>query len=331
MNRHRLARVFVWFYFSINLGAGISQVLTPWLLEATYLSQFVADEYRSRLAFGVPGLLMLLATIVFWMGRHQFVHIPPAGWDSVRRAFTGESLKAIGRLSVLYLFVAVFWSIFDQGSSSMVAQAEVMDRTIDLSWISWIGAGMIPREVRPLASQIQSVNAVFILILIPVFSYVVYPAMGRLFVVSPLRKMGMGFFLTIVPISIVAWCQSRIEDGESPHVMWQILAFLILTMAEILISITGLEFSYTQAPKPIKSFIMSIWLLAVALGNYGTMMVNWLLGPQLDPPGGGPPVIARSEYFWGYAVVMVVAACLFVPVAMRYRGKSYGHDATPEG
>jgi POT family proton-dependent oligopeptide transporter len=65
---HLLSKVFGWFYFSINIGAFISMLITPLLLQ----------KYGSHWAFALPGILMFLATIVFWMGRHRFVHIPLA-------------------------------------------------------------------------------------------------------------------------------------------------------------------------------------------------------------------------------------------------------------
>ena len=46
--------------------------------------------------------------------------------------------------------------------------------------------------------------------------------------------------------------------GHTPSIAWQVLAYAILTAAEVLISITCLEFSYTQAPNNMKSFIMAI-------------------------------------------------------------------------
>ena len=65
-NAQLLERVFGWFYFSINLGAFTSTLLTPFLLES----------YGPTYAFGVPGVLMAIATLLFWMGRNKFVHIP---------------------------------------------------------------------------------------------------------------------------------------------------------------------------------------------------------------------------------------------------------------
>src|ERR1043165_2505669 len=70
-NQHLLTRVFSWFYFSINLGSAFATVLIPWFLHA--------KGFGPRWAFGLPGVAMLIATIVFFLGRKKFVHIPPAG------------------------------------------------------------------------------------------------------------------------------------------------------------------------------------------------------------------------------------------------------------
>ena len=119
-NQHLLSKVFGWFYVSINLGAAASQFATPLLLK----------HYGPGWAFGVPGLLMGLATFVFWLGRHRFVHIPAGGRDFLRETFDPTGRRAILRLLPIYLFVAVFWSLFDQGGSKWVAQATSMDRNL---------------------------------------------------------------------------------------------------------------------------------------------------------------------------------------------------------
>ena len=76
-NGHLLSKFFAWFYFSINFGAFLSQIMTPVLL----------DRYGPHVAFGVPGGLMLLATIVFWMGREKFIHIPAGGMGFLKETF----------------------------------------------------------------------------------------------------------------------------------------------------------------------------------------------------------------------------------------------------
>ena len=73
---------------------------------------------------------MLLATIIFWSGRYRFVHIPAGGKHFVAEVFSTEGRTVIARLTILYLFVAMFWALFDQTASSWVLQAEKMDRTL---------------------------------------------------------------------------------------------------------------------------------------------------------------------------------------------------------
>ncbi len=258
LNRHLLPRIFNWFYWSINLGAFASTLLTPWLLE----------WHGPHWAFGVPGLLMALATIVFWMGRWKFVHIPARGFHVFREMFSREGLVAIGKLCAIYAFVAIFWSLFDQSGSSWVLQAENMD-------LRWMGIHWLP-------SQIQALNPILILTFIPLFSYVVYPLIDRVFPLTPLRKIAVGLFIMVISFVLVAVAQMKIDAGETPSISWQIVAYVALTAAEVMVSIVSLEFSYTQAPKSMKSLIMSLWLFAVAFGNQVTARINDFI--QVDSP-----------------------------------------------
>ena len=263
-NGHLLTKIFGWFYFSINLGAFASQIMTPVLL----------DRFGPHIAFGVPGGLMLLATIVFWMGRREFVHIPAGGIDFLRETFSKEGLKIIGRLCIIYLFVAVFWSLFDQSGSKWVLQADRMDR-------NWLGIEWLP-------SQINAINPIMIMVFIPIFAWLIYPGLNKVFPLTPLRKMGIGFFVAVPSFLIPAWIEMQINAGHLPNIIWQLLAYVFLTAAEVFISITALEFSYTQAPKKMKSLILGFFLISVSMGNLFTAGVNHFI--QNESPGFTPDV-----------------------------------------
>lgn len=249
-NSGLLPRVFNWFYFSINLGAFASILLTPWLLE----------WYGPHWAFGVPGVLMGMATLIFWMGRKRFAHVPAGGMHFLREAFGKEGLTAMLKLTPVYLFVAMFWALFDQTGSTWIFQSQDMDR-------NFLGFEWLP-------SQIQSLNSVFVLTFIPLFSYLIYPAVEKYWPLSSLRKMGIGLLLMTGAFVLVSLIQVRIDAGERPSIVWQIAAFALLTASEILVSIVALEFAYTQAPKRMKSFIMCFYLAAVAVGNLLVVGVN---------------------------------------------------------
>lgn len=490
-NHQMLSKVFSWFYFSINLGACVSTLLTPVLLRD--------DRFGPSVAFGVPGALMLLATWVFWLGRHKFIHVPPAGMGAVREAFSGEGLTAIKNLSLIYICVAMFWSVFDQTASAWVLQSRRMDR-------EFLGIDLLP-------SQIQAVNPFLILLFIPLFSYIIYPFLGRFFEVTPLRKIAVGFFVTVAASATSAWIESEITGGEvisvssegdkdqfpvenilstpnpsdattrgrgwiseanpefpqeivlrlrerrawnissvrvhtavnlykflqdhtaevdkpdndspehcaareidllisesrngpwrsmgtmsldwsqhsesvefptveteyvmvrihanhggdfvslgrvevlspdsspaaghtlptnakryadavwpnvaaigyQPNIVWQFLAYALLTAAEIMISITCLEFSYTQAPRKMKSFIMSVFLLSVALGNAFTFAVNvWIQEED------GSSKLEGASYYWFFTAMILVTAVAFLLVSKTYHGRTYVQGGNPD-
>ena len=131
-----------------------------------------------------------------------------------------------------------------------------------------------------LPSQIQAINPILILLFIPLFVYVIYPLLGRCMELTALRKMSIGFFVTVGAFMISGYIEHLIAQGETPPIAWQLLAFVIMTAAEVMVSITCLEFSYTQAPLKLKSLIMGLFLLSVSLGNGFTALVNyWIQNP----------------------------------------------------
>ena len=297
-NKHLISRAFGWFYLSINLGSSISTYVCPVLLNNR--------SWGSRYAFGLPGLFMLIATIAFWMGRKKFVHIPPGGARFVREFFSTEGLGALGRLFVVYLFVAVFWSLWDQSSGGeWTLQARDLDLNI-------LGLQLLPE-------QVQVVNPILILLLVPLFNYVIYPATNRFFPLSPLRKIGIGLFVMGASFVVIWRLQVRIDAGEKPSVIWQLLAYVLLTASEVLVSITGLEFSYTQAPKRMKSAVMAAWLFTVALGNQFTAILNFLI-PTLSNLGID---LKHAAYFRFFTFLMFFTAIIFLFVARCYRGRIY--------
>jgi len=293
-NTNLLEKVFGWFYFAINFGAFFSTLATPWLLE----------KYGPSVAFGVPGILMFIATVVFWMGRNKFVHIPAGGLDFVKESFSGEGLSAILRLGVIYLFVAVFWSLYDQTGSAWVLQAKHMD-------LNFMGMQWLP-------AQVQAINPILILVYIPIFAYGIYPAINKVFPLTPLRKIGMGFFLTAASFAIPAMIENWIAAGETPSVAWQLFAYAVITAAEVMVSITCLEFSYTQAPKKMKSLIMAIFLCSVSLGNAFTASVNFFIQ---NPDGSSK--LAGAGYYWFFAALMLMTGFVFIAFAKMYQGKQY--------
>jgi POT family proton-dependent oligopeptide transporter len=294
LNQHLLSRVFGWFYFAINLGSFVSTLLTPWLLA----------HYGAAWAFGVPGVLMALATWVFWLGRHKFVHIPPAGKRFIKETLSPEGLRALGRLAVLYIFVAVFWSLYDQTGSAWVLQAERMDRSfLGITWLS---------------SQIQAINPLLILAFIPLFGRVVYPAVERVVKLTPLRKIGAGLLLAALSFWLSGWIEARLVAGDSVNIAWQLFSYVIITAGEILVSITCLEYSYTQAPRSMKSLLMAFYLVSVSAGNLFVSGVNLFI-----QNADGSSRLPGASYYWFFALLMLGVFGIYLLVSRHFKEQTY--------
>lgn len=282
LNQRLLTHVFSWFYFAINFGALASMLTIPWLLHA----------YGPAIAFAVPGLLMLVATWVFWSGRYRFIHIPPGGATLFKELGSKAGRKTLAKLVSIYLFIAMFWAMFDQTGSSWVLQAQKMDRWVfGLEW---------------LPSQIQAANPLMIMVLTPLFTYGIYPIIGRRIKLTSINKITTGLFLTAVAFAISAMIQVQLDRGIGVSIVWQIPAYLVLTSAEVMVSITCLELSYRQAPKSMKSLVMALYFLSVSLGNGFTSAVNFFIA-NVD----GSSQLTGSSYFWFFTVIMLLTALMF--------------------
>jgi POT family proton-dependent oligopeptide transporter len=304
-NKHLLAKVFNYFYLAINLGSVVSVILTPMLLR----------RFGPSVAFGVPGALMITATIIFWLGRSRYVVIPPVPPKTyIREVFSKEGLSALGGLSVIYLFTAVFWSLYEQTGSSWVLQAinPHMIKTIHI----------FGRSFTILPDQVQAMNPLFVIILVPVFAAYVYPAIDKFFKLTALRKISIGMFICALSFTIVAFMEEALNQGKDISILWQCLAYLVLTISEVMVYGTGLEFSYTQAPYNMKSLIMGFFLLSVSFGSLITAEVNYFIQ---NPDGTSK--LAGASYYWFFTWFMLVTAVLFIAVAYYYKEKSYVRQA----
>ena len=229
-----------------------------------------------------------------------------AFWGPAARRFGQEAAEgpiAVLRIITVFLMVSVFWALFDQHGSTWVAQAKLMDRHVDLGFIKF----------ELMAEQISAANPLFVMALVPLMGFALYPAVEKLGIkFTPLKRMTVGMFLASISFAIVAMAQARIDAGETVSIGWQIFGYVIITMAEVMVSVTGLEFAYTQAPRRMKSLIMGFWLMAVSLGNIiVALTARWF------------EHMAPVDFFWTFAGLMFGAACLFGLRAAFYQYKTY--------
>ncbi|MFH2203998.1 MAG: POT family MFS transporter [Elusimicrobiota bacterium] len=322
-NKHLVTKIFDVFYWAINFGSFFSTLIIPWVL----------PKFGPGWAFGIPGILMAIATWVFWLGRKIYVHVPPTGktgatgfmpvflyalrnmkqrkkgqsfFDTARVRYSESEVdgaEAAAAVFKVFATVSVFWSLFDQHGSSWVLQAKSMNLHV-------LGMDFLP-------SQISALNPIMVMALIPIFSYGVYPAIERLGVkTTPLRRMSAGMAVAASSFVVVGLLQIPIDRGVAVSVAWQFIPYLLITVAEIMISITGLEFAYTQAPRAMKSTIMSFWLLTIFAGNLFTAYISKI------------NIFEGAWFFFFFAGLMAAVSLIFIWSAARYRVRDYVEDGT---
>lgn len=293
---HQLPKIYGLFYWSINFGSFFAFLFIP----------VIKSNYGYGWAFGVPGIFMGIATLIFWMGRHTYQHVPPTRHaPPLSPELRNADFATIGRIALIFAPVSVFWSLFDQTGSTWIQQ----------------GTHMQPYYLVQLwnyqvdAETIQAVNALFVMLFIPIFTYWIYPRIDRAGIKpTALRRMGTGMVFGALSFVVSAWLQARVDAGQTLSILWQCLPYAVLTAGEVLLSATGLEFAFSQAPARLKSTIMSLWLLTVFAGNFLTGTITALR----------PKDISASGEMYFYAGLMLVVAGAFGVIAAKFK------EAPPE-
>ncbi|GGB93119.1 POT-type proton-dependent oligopeptide transporter [Pseudoduganella buxea] len=374
-NKNRAKVVYDAFYWSINFGSFFASLLMPLFLK----------NYGPSVAFGIPGLLMALALLIFWLGNKKYVHVPPAppspdsltrvartallarkpgqgrpglvvavlgvvgavaalamsfSWGFVISACTAlvlllafggigtgmqlerarghhpdeavEGVRAVLRILIVFALVTPFWSLFDQKASTWIVQANAMTSPV-LDLFGW--------EFQVLPAQMQALNPLLVMLLIPFNNVAVFPLL-RAIGIEPtaLRRMTAGIALSGAAWLVIGWIQVSMDGGTPMSILWQLAPYALLTMAEVLVSATGLEFAYSQAPQSMKGSIMSFWTLAVTVGNLWVLIVNSSVKNEAVmghiASSGLSSIAFQMFFFAGFALL---TALVFALYARRYK------------
>ena len=246
-----------------------------------------------------------------------------AGRPHLSQTSIDDAAAFLRVLKVLAL-IPFFWALWDQTSSTWVTQGTLMRE-----WIVPFGDGKFAIG----AEQMQSMNALIVMVLVPVFTLGIYPSLDRLgWKATPVRRMSVGLFLTAFSFVLVGLIQQRIDSlaaaGQKMSVLWQTVPYIVLTAGEVLVSATGNEFAYTHAPKTMKSTMTSLWLLTISVGNLLVALFTWLartLGGAGAADAGAQA--ASAAQFYRYAGLTFLVSLVFLYVASQFRARNYSEDA----
>lgn len=107
----------------------------------------------------------------------------------------------------------------------------------------------------------------------------------------------------------------EIVPASSVSMMWIVPQYTILTIGETIFAVTGLEFSYAQAPKSMKSVVQACWLLTVAIGNAILMVIVEIKFFE-----------SQANEFLLFAALMAFDMCIFMVLAYKYKNEASESD-----
>jgi POT family proton-dependent oligopeptide transporter len=326
---------FLWFYFAINVGALISQIALPairahyaWDAEGHVLvddqGNPTAEAQRGyAIAFQVPAWLMVGSFLTFALGK-RFYGVEEPGRREISPEERREQWNTLMRLFGIFALMIFFWMAYEHNDTLWVLFArDYVNRHV--FWQS--------RPVPP--DQIQSLNPAFVLILIPLFNVLFRWLDPQVHIFTPMRKILAGFALTAAASGIVsaaAFLSERaigadtirtatsltVAPADQVSIVWMVVAYIVLTVAEVLLYGTMLELAYAAAPPNMKSFVTACFLVTNTLGNLLNSFISPLYGGSLTDPPDERGRILPGQFFGLTALVVVVATIGFYFVGRRF-------------
>jgi len=343
---------FNWFYFFINLGSLLAFTVVVW----------VQQQYSYFYGYVITASAVALTAIIFVAGRNMYKYSPPAADSELTRAakiiyeaitiprmpsistwldkaksknggtFTEtevEDVKSLLRVIPVFLLFVVYWAVYSQMSTTFLIQGTYM--RLKFSRFS------VP------SASLSLFDIIAVLAIIPVMDYIVYPLLQRCGIsFTPLRRIGVGFLMAAAAMMVAGFVEikrrglweeghvfNQLVNGEKRaasdlNIFWQIPQYFFIGTSEVLASITGLEFAYSQSPENLKGVVMGSFLVTSAFGNYLTSLLvvivrsasNSKWYPSNDLNNG------KLEYFFFLlAGITIVTFAIFTFVASRYTYK----------
>jgi proton-dependent oligopeptide transporter, POT family len=314
LDERGLAKVYGIFYWAINVGAALSMAIIPLVAPVWENGVIVQENWGYSWAFGIPGIFMAIAAFVFWLGTPLYVNRRPpaqsvAAVDPAERA---ADWKTIFRIALVLSPLIIFWALYYQLSTSWVQQGDAMQPTPILGYTVD-------------GQRMQAASGLLILVLVPFMITVGYPAMRKVGIsTSPTSKMTIGMLVTGAAFVISGLLQNRIDAStDRISVMWQLLPYFPLEIGEVMVSVTGLEFAYANAPPRMKSMVMGVWFGITGTGNLSVAILTHYIGTTVVSADGTVTIpddhkpfhLTSAEQFYFYAGMMFVGAIAFMILA----------------
>ena len=328
------------FYMGINVGAATASIICG----------FLGQTYGWEYGFGLAGIGMLIGLVFFVLGKPLLLGkgepkdpakiaggkewgIYGAGlamvllcWTAIQfQELVGIVLGIFGGGLVLYvLFTAVtklapqerdrifaamfmiltsivFWALFEQAGSSLNL---FTDRHVDTQGVN--------------ASMFQSINAIYIVLLAPVFAMMWQSLARRGAEPSTPMKFGLAIIQVGLGFLVLVWGAGTVGVNVPTPVIFIFLIYLLHTTGELCLSPVGLSAMNRLAPTHMASLIMGTWFFASALGNFAAGLIASATGGEgVGEEAGKQLVLDVYGTVGWYAVGIGIAVMVVAPLVKK--------------
>ncbi|EPS36439.1 hypothetical protein H072_10049 [Dactylellina haptotyla CBS 200.50] len=316
-----IQRIYMVFYLSVNVGS-LSVLATPYM--EYKLTWSFSSAYLLCLCMFAVGLVVLI------LGRKRYIVRPPKGsiitnafravWIMIKNKsldapkpswqvknggglvivawddYFIEELKRALIACKVFLVFPIFWVVYNQFSTNFISQAGQMN------------THGIPNDL------MQNFDPIAIIVFVPILDRLVYPFLQKAHIpFPPINRITAGFTVAAIGMAYASIVQhliysagpcyksplcpasevNGIAQGNDVHIAVQTPAYIFIGIAEILASVTGLEYAYMKAPASMRSFVQAIFLLTYAFGA--------AISEALSPTAKDPYIL------WMYAGISISA------------------------
>jgi dipeptide/tripeptide permease len=305
--------------------------LLPWIRKehAAFYDQWGRGARFAAIAIVLVAVMALVARSVLTAGKRTFASERRDGRE-LTAAEQGQRLKSLGYLLAIFGLVVLFWFGYEHNDVLWIGfTRDYADLRAPAIVRAITGKDMIAPD------QLQFLNALFVIILVPAFNVSFKYLDPDLKIFTTMRKIFAGFVLTAAAIGIMALAGYLVQGHttlvavgeemkevcpESAKVsfLWTAMAYIVLTFGEVLLYGTMLDLSYAAAPKSMKGYVTACFLLTNTLANFLNILWTPFYGGSLPDPVASRGPLPPGPFFGITAVITLIAAFAFLSIARQF-------------
>jgi POT family proton-dependent oligopeptide transporter len=266
-----------------GLSAGLGVFALLGLLGVTGIIPMTANALSDALGYALAGISIAVFSWMIFLG----------SWSPAER-------KRSAAILVLFVASALFWGSFEQAGSSLNLFAE---RSTDRHVFGWL----FP------AGWFQFVQPIFVVALAPVFAWIWLRLSRRNSDPPSPAKFTLGLLFAGMAFAVLIPPSKMVVTGAQVSMAWLIMTYFLQTLGELCLSPVGLSAMSKLAPDRAAGFIMGIWFLSTAIGN-------WLAGKAASLYSSMPLPTLFAGVAWPTIAAAVVLALLIKPTVRLMSG-----------